>query len=66
LLKLNCDKALFHLRWKPTLQYDELIHFTAEWYRNWDAAQVNMYDFTMQQLQLYQEIASKREQVWIK
>ena len=26
LLKLNCEKALFHLNWIPTLNYEELVH----------------------------------------
>ena len=32
LLKLNCDKALHYLKWSPTLKYDEMVKFTAEWY----------------------------------
>jgi len=66
LLKLNCDKALFHLCWKPTLQYEELIHFTAEWYRTWSTKKADMYAFTMDQLKSYQEKASERKQIWIK
>lgn len=65
LLKLNCDKALFHLRWMPTLQYDELINFTADWYRNWNSKKMNMYDFTLSQLKIYQEKAADRNRVWI-
>ena len=34
LLKLNCDKALFHLKWLPTLSYDQLMRFTGSWYFN--------------------------------
>jgi len=66
LLKLNCDKALFHLRWMPTLQYMELIHFTADWYRNWNLGEIDMYTFTMDQLQTYQEKAIQRNQIWVK
>ena len=66
LLKLNCDKALFHLRWMPTLQYMELIHFTADWYRNWNLGETDMYAFTMDQLRAYQEKAIQRNQVWVK
>ena len=32
LLKLNCDKALFHLRWEPTLFYEECVRMVGEWY----------------------------------
>ncbi|MCE5175222.1 MAG: CDP-glucose 4,6-dehydratase [Bacteroidales bacterium] len=65
LLKLNCDKALFHLHWMSTLQYEELIHFTADWYHNWNSKKVNMYDFTLEQLRSYQEKAVERKQIWI-
>jgi len=65
LLKLNCDKTLFHLRWISTLQYEELIHFTADWYHNWNSKEVNMYDFTLEQLRSYQEKAAERKQIWI-
>ncbi|MCK9312179.1 MAG: CDP-glucose 4,6-dehydratase [Bacteroidales bacterium] len=65
LLKLNCDKTLFHLHWISTLQYEELIHFTADWYHNWNSKEVNMYDFTLEQLRSYQEKAAERKQIWI-
>jgi len=32
LLKLCCDKALAHLGWKATLDFEETIRYTAEWY----------------------------------
>jgi CDP-glucose 4,6-dehydratase len=65
LLKLNCDKALFFLRWMPTLQYKELIAFTAEWYQTWNTGQEDMYVFTMKQLKSYQEKAANRQQQWM-
>lgn len=65
LLKLNCDKALFHLRWMPTFQYEELICFTADWYRTWYTGKVDMTKFTMSQLQSYQEKAIQRDQNWM-
>ena len=33
LLKLNCDKALHHLRWTAVLGFEETARLTAEWYR---------------------------------
>lgn len=66
LLKLNCDKALFHLSWRPTLQYEELIQFTADWYRTWNTKKTDMYAFTMEQLKSYQEKAILRKHSWIK
>jgi CDP-glucose 4,6-dehydratase len=64
LLKLNCDKALFHLHWMPTLQYEEVIDFTANWYRNRESKQTDMYVFTLSQLQGYQEKAINRKRNW--
>ena len=66
LLKLNCDKSLFYLRWMPTLQYGELIAFTAEWYKKWNSGEEDMYTFTLNQLQTYQQKAFDRKQVWMK
>jgi len=66
LLKLNCDKALFYLNWKPTLRYEELIDFTANWYRCWNTKKTDMYAFTMDQLKTYQDRANDRKQIWIK
>jgi len=65
LLKLNCDKSLFYLKWTPTLQYGELIGFTADWYKNWSDGKTDMYAFTMNQLKAYQEKATDRTQVWM-
>ena len=30
---MNCDKALDMLNWKSTLQFNETIRFTIEWYK---------------------------------
>jgi CDP-glucose 4,6-dehydratase len=64
LLKLNCDKALFYLKWSPTLRYEELIAFTADWYKNWNLQTKDMYAFTLDQLKAYQSLAAQRSQVW--
>ncbi len=64
LLKLNCDKALFFLKWTPTLDYKELIAFTAEWYKACNQTATEMYAFTMDQLRSYQTKATERAQVW--
>lgn len=64
LLKLNCDKALFHLKWTPTLDYKELVGFTAEWYKASTQSETDLYAFTMTQLKTYQSKASERCQIW--
>lgn len=64
LLKLNCDKALFHLRWEPTLFYEECVRMVGEWYagfylQNWDVRAL-----TQQQIGQYMELAVKRGNRW--
>ena len=66
LLKLNCDKALFKLKWLPTLNYKELIEFTGTWYFNFYEEQKNMLDYTLNQLDKYEQIALNKELQWTK
>jgi len=66
LLKLNCDKALLLLKWLPTLSYEKLIEFTASWYLNFYKEQIDMFDFSLSQIDEYQNIASDKEIQWAK
>ena len=66
LLKLNCDKALFYLKWLPTLNYEELITFTGLWYYKFYLEEANMFEFTMNQIQTYQNKAFERTLQWTK
>lgn len=64
LLKLNCDKALFHLKWEPNLLYDETTRFVADWYSNFYGGKTEMFDHTVAQIGEYEAIARERERVW--
>ncbi len=64
LLKLNCDKALFYLKWLPTLEYDELISFTSKWYYEFYHNKISMWDYTIDQLELYEKLAIKKNIAW--
>jgi len=66
LLKLNCDKALFHLKWESNLDYAETIEFVGEWYRSYYVSNEkdNMYDLTVKQIDDYERIGFKRNRVW--
>ncbi|WP_061222732.1 CDP-glucose 4,6-dehydratase [Leptospira weilii] len=64
LLKLSCDKVLFHLKWKSVLDFSETVDFTVNWYRNWLEKKENVYDFTLSQIHLYCQLASKKNYVW--
>jgi CDP-glucose 4,6-dehydratase len=66
LLKLNCDKALFHLKWVPTLNYEQLVAFTGSWYFSFYKDKENMLDFTLAQIGKYEQIAISKENQWTK
>jgi len=66
LLKLNCDKVLFELKWVPTLDYNKLIEFTSKWYFNFYNSEVNMLEFTFDQIREYQNIAISKGIEWAK
>lgn len=64
LLKLNCDKALFHLGWEPTLDYAETVNFIASWYTAYYKKSGDMPNLTREQLVSYSGIANQRNRVW--
>ena len=65
LLKLNCDKALFDLRWMPTLEFDETVRFTIDWYRTYyKSPQQSMYETTISQIEEYTNLAQQRSISW--
>jgi CDP-glucose 4,6-dehydratase len=66
LLKLNCDKALYYLKWLPTLDYEKLIEFTSKWYFNFYNSEVNMLEYTSNQIKEYQNIAVSKDIKWTK
>lgn len=64
LLKLNCDKALFYLKWRANLEYHETVQFTSEWYYTFYRTQVDMMAWTLAQIEEYENIATQRGLVW--
>jgi dTDP-D-glucose 4,6-dehydratase len=54
LLMLNIDKAFEVLNWKPTLNADEAIKNTVEWYKHFYNQDVNMLDFTIKQIEEFE------------
>jgi CDP-glucose 4,6-dehydratase len=64
LLKLNCDKALFHLNWEANFNYSECVQFVSEWYYSFYKTESNIYDLTMKQIEVYETKAGERELVW--
>jgi CDP-glucose 4,6-dehydratase len=63
LLKLNCDKALFHLGWEPTLNYLETVDLISEWYGAF-YKKSEVINLTNSQLEGYSKLAKARERKW--
>ena len=65
LLKLNCDKALSDLYWHPTLQFNETVKMTVEWYRTfYENEEETMYDFSINQINEYTDFAKNKGILW--
>ncbi len=64
LLKLNCDKALFYLKWQAVLEYKDTIRFTSSWYYDFYNSDKDMLQMTDEQIKEYEDIAKKRGLSW--
>jgi CDP-glucose 4,6-dehydratase len=68
LLKLNCDKALAHLKWHAVWNFEETIKQTAEWYMNFYNTESkinnNYIDISLSQIQKYSEDAKAKGFSW--
>ncbi len=64
LLKLNCDKALFYLKWEPNLYFEETVSFLADWYINFHKKNIDMFEFTNKQITEYVKTAEVRKRIW--
>lgn len=65
LLKLNCDKALHKLRWRPVLDFYRATAFSAAWYSNfYNRGPEGLYDLTLSQIHEYGAQASKSGIAW--
>ncbi len=58
LLRLDWSKALHHLHWRPLFSLDDALRFTIEWYAV-SRRERKMRDTTLQQIEHYQELASR-------
>ena len=65
LLKLNCDKALFDLKWKPTLNFQQTVKMTADWYKCYfEENDISMFKFSIDQIEEYAKLASSKSNNW--
>lgn len=65
-LKLNCDKALQYLNWHTILSFDETVKMTGDWYKAFYSGEKDMYNFTVDQIEEYTNLAQKRGLIWTK
>ncbi len=64
LLKLNCDKALFHLKWRSVLTFEETIELTANWYKTFYSEAGRVYELSANQINTYGRSAKERGVAW--
>lgn len=64
LLKLSCDKALFHLQWRATLVFEETVEFTVDWYRAWKEKPASVPEVASEQIDRYMRLAAQRQIAW--
>lgn len=64
LLKLNCDKALHHLEWSPTLEYPKMIEYVSLWYYRYYQKDKDLYEFTLKQIDGYENNAKNKGLRW--
>lgn len=64
LLKLNCDKALHHLKWHAVLNFEETVKMTTEWYQSYYKDPQNIRERTVTQIQEYTRLAADRGIAW--
>ncbi len=64
LLKLNCDKALHQLRWRPTLTFAETVELTVDWYRQFYNRTNTAAAISSEQIRFFTACAKERGLPW--
>lgn len=65
LLKLSCDKALAHLKWRPALSFAHGVALTVQWYRAYyEKPARDMLEVSAAQIREYAEEAARAGLVW--
>jgi len=52
------------LNWKAILNFDETIEFTALWYKKYYEEKINIYDFSIKQIEDYCALVKDRGLQW--
>jgi CDP-glucose 4,6-dehydratase len=64
LLKLNCDKALHHLHWRPTYDFSSTVAATMAWYKYFYEDGNNMINLCRHQIQEYFNASRSKDIEW--
>ena len=64
LLKLNCDKALSKISWEPVWNFNETIHHTVNWYKNFYGEKDDTFEITLSQIKEYTNSAISKGLSW--
>jgi CDP-glucose 4,6-dehydratase len=65
LLKLNCDKALYHLKWRAIWNFEETVRETALWYSQfYTSPEKNISEFSISQINKYMSDAKFNGVSW--
>ena len=60
LLKLNCNKAKFILKWKCILSFKETINMVADWYKNYYLKKEKIHETSFSQIKAYERLLKNR------
>lgn len=67
LLRLNCDKVAYFLKWEASLSYALCIEMVGKWYSAYyEGHHGDIFDITMAQINQYEISATSRDLLWTK
>jgi len=64
LLRLNIEKAMAKLKWRPVLNIEETIKYTGEWYLNYYQSESSTFELTSNQISKYETCAKEINLEW--
>lgn len=65
LLKLNCDKALYHLNWQSNWNFDRTVKETIDWYKAFYSEEsLDIKDISLGQIESYTKSAREKGLLW--
>ena len=65
-LRLDCSRASTVLGWQSVLTSQEMMSYTAEWYKRWATDMTSMRELSLRQISEYTKLAKERGVPWAK